>query len=138
DFEVYAPQSAAALQAHDVAAVAVDVHQRRVEVAEPQRTSAHDRQNGSLPERFASSSRTVSIAVYVGTTVRQSPGSVSAIALSRARPMSGSTSMRFSSHSAYFRRSAISAARLPLVTTRSSFPAATSKSASHTQEMSRP
>src|SRR3990170_2923367 len=52
--------------------------------------------------------------------------------------MSGSTSIVVSSQSAYFRRSARSAARVPLTTTASKRPAATSKSASQTQETSRP
>ena len=61
------------------------------------------------------------------------------VALSSAAATSGSTSRLDSSHSAYLRRSAISAARVPLTTTCArSCPAATSKSASQTQEMSRP
>ena len=65
--DVDTARSAAPRQAEDVAAIAVDVHQPRVEVgdAQPSRRRVHQRssQNGRRLPRLASSSRTSSIAV---------------------------------------------------------------------------
>ena len=73
-------------QAHDVAAVAVDVHQPRIQVRDAQRRCAHaSSQNCAAPARFASSSRTSSIAVYVGTTYSVSPAGVASSARSQRR-----------------------------------------------------
>ena len=68
---------------------------------------------------------------------RGAPGAAATAASSEAA-MSGSTAIRSSGQPAYFSRSAISGARVPAQVTRRTAPASTSKSASQTQETSRP
>src|SRR4051812_3069352 len=86
--------------------------------------------------RATSTSRSASIAVYVGSANSRPSPSPSA----RSRPSSsaGAIAIRAGSTPAYFSRSAISAARVPLHVTCRTRPARTSKSASQTQLTSRP
>ena len=69
-FEADAARLAATAQAHDVAAVAIDVHEPRVQMrdAKDGRGAHPSSQKRCLPPSRASNSRTSSIAVYVGTT----------------------------------------------------------------------
>src|SRR5215211_1022899 len=86
--------------------------------------------------RSTSSSRSASIAVYVGSAY--SGPSPSAIAASSPPARLSRTTIRSSGTPAYFMRTAISAARVPLQVTRRTRSAITSKSASQTQLTSRP
>ena len=63
---------------------------------------------------------------------------LAATARSSEASIAGSTSIESTGQPAYFSRSAISGARVPAQTTRRTRPASSSKSASQTQETSRP
>ena len=78
------------------------------------------------------------MAVYVGSTTSSPPAGVSSSPRSSARARSGSTSTASSSRPPYVNRSASSAARAPLATTRSSPVRSGSKSTSQIHETSRP
>src|SRR5919201_2968119 len=99
------------------------------------RPRGHENELPATP-RATSTSRSASIAVYVGKANRRP--SAPASARSRPWPSPGSTAIRSAGTPAYLRRTAISAARVPLHVAQRTRGARISKSASQTQLTSRP
>src|SRR5438093_3917931 len=121
-----------------VAAIAVDVHEVRIEVRDPEVHFGQSSQNGTVAPARASTARSACIAVYVASTTTSPPSGARVVARSIAARHSSTTSMRSWARPAYFRRSARSRPRRPVITACSTDGARASKSASQIQETSRP
>src|SRR5512132_3919214 len=137
DLEADPTPARTARQDRDVPAIRVAVQVLRIEVGDPARHAARS-QYGCTNPRSATIRRSASIAVYVGRTTSSPPPGDSSSPRSSAASSSGTTSIASAEKPPYLQRSAISAARSPVTTTRPSPASSGSQSTSQIHETSRP